>query len=126
MAGKSNEILRNCTTYCFLFLFFIIFLAIIIPGNPFAKKVSLQEIQIGEPASVGDISYIPFKTDGTIDKYTLIGYGNIRKPLDLNQDGLADNVLIICEADGISVSEEHHFSKLRRMKEYKEKAQCQR
>lgn len=90
------------------------------PTNPFAKKMSRREIQIGDSASVGDLSYIPIKTNETIDKFTLIGYGNINRALDLDQDGLTDNVLFICEEDNICVTEESHLPKLKRLKQYQE------
>ena len=97
------------------------FLELPLPINPFSKKKeSIREIQLGEPASIGDFSYIPFKTDETIDKFTLIGYGSIGDVLDLDQDGQGDNILIIGEENNSVAFEEHHFSRLRRMKQYQE------
>jgi hypothetical protein len=66
-----------------------------LPQNPFDSS-SMRPIRLGEASFSGNFSYVPFRLNGVVKGYYLLGFGSeTTEGYDVDQDGSPDHVVKI-------------------------------
>jgi hypothetical protein len=66
-----------------------------LPQNPF-EAGSMRPVRIGEQSYSGNFAYVPFRYNGVVKGYYLLGFGSeSTEGYDVNQDGSPDHVVKI-------------------------------